>query len=97
MLAGGAIVPGVERHPLKKLVPDAEALLRLLQHWRDEATKAGWTITRIAVAYEAGRDDFWLARWLQARGVEADVIHASSVAVSREQRRAKTDRLDAIC
>jgi transposase len=90
----GAIVPGIERHPLKKLVPDAEALLRLLQRWRDEATKAGRTITRIAVAYEAGRDGFWLARWLRAHGIEAYVIHASSVAVSREHRRAKTDRLD---
>src|SRR5262249_31789422 len=37
---------------------------------------------------------FWLARWLAARGVEAHVIHPSSVAVSREHRRAKTDRLD---
>jgi transposase len=35
-----------------------------------------------------------LARWLEARGVEAHVIHPSSVAVSREHRRAKTDRLD---
>ena len=50
--------------------------------------------TRIALAFEAGRDGFWLARWLRARGVEAHVIHASSVAVSREHRRAKTDRLD---
>src|SRR6516162_8243441 len=41
-----------------------------------------------------GRDGFWLARWLKARGIEAYVIHASSVAVSREHRRAKTDRLD---
>jgi transposase len=62
----GAIVPGIERQPLKKLEPDAEALLRLLQRWRDEATKAGRTITRIAVAYEAGHDGFWLARWLRA-------------------------------
>ena len=90
----GAIVPGVERHPLKKLVPDAEELLRVLQRWRDEATKTGRTIARIAVAYEAGRDGFWLARWLRAHGIEAHVIHASSVAVSREHRRAKTDRLD---
>ena len=52
------------------------------------------SIERIAVAFEAGRDGFWLARWLRARGIEAHVIHASSVAVSREHRRAKTDRLD---
>ena len=42
----------------------------------------------------AGRDGFWLARWLAVRGVEAHAIHPSSVAVSREHRRAKTDRLD---
>ena len=52
------IVPGLGRHPLKKLEPDQEALLRLLRRWQDEATKAGKTITRIAVAYEAGRDGF---------------------------------------
>jgi transposase len=50
--------------------------------------------TRLAVAYEAGRDGFWLARWLRARGIEAHVIHPTGVAVSREHRRAKTDRLD---
>jgi len=37
---------------------------------------------------------FWLARWLRARDVEAYVIHPTSVPVSREHRRAKTDRLD---
>jgi transposase len=88
------IVPGVERHPLKKLEPDEAALLRLLQRWRDEAARAGRTVTRIAVAFEAGRDGFWLARWLRARGIEAHVIHPTSVAVSRDHRRAKTDRLD---
>ena len=88
------IVPGLERQPLKKLEPDQEALLRLLRRWQDEATKAGKAITRIAVAFEAGRDGFWLARWLRARGIEAHVIHPTSVAVSREHRRAKTDRLD---
>lgn len=90
----GAIVPGVGRHPLKKLGADQEALLALLYRWRDEAVKSGRTITRIAVAFESGRDGFWLARWLRNRGIEAYVIHASSVAVSREHRRAKTDRLD---
>jgi transposase len=88
------IVPGIERHPLKKLEVDEEALLRLLLRWRDEAIKAGRSIARIAVAFEAGRDGFWLARWLRARHVEVYVMHAASVAVSREHRRAKTDRLD---
>jgi transposase len=88
------IIPGVERQPLKKLAPDENELLKLLERWRAEAVKAGHKITRIAVAFETGRDGFWLARWLRARGIEAHVIHAASVAVSREHRRAKTDRLD---
>ena len=58
----------------------------MLHHWRDEAVRAGKEVTRIALAFEAGRDGFWLARWLEARGVEAHVIHPSSVAVSREHR-----------
>src|ERR1700675_705147 len=93
-LVSGA-VPGVERQPLKKLEPDATALLRLIERWRNEAVRAGRPISRIALAYEAGRDGFWLARWLIARGIEAHVIHSASVAESRERKRAKTDRLDA--
>jgi transposase len=92
LIAG--IIPGIERQPLKKLEPDENAVLNLLDRWRREAEKAGHKIKRIAVAFEAGRDGFWLARWLRARGIEAHVIHASSVAVPREHRRAKTDRLD---
>jgi transposase len=88
------MLPGIERQPRKKLEPSPERLLALLHRWRYEAVRAGRTITRIALAFEAGRDGFWLARWLAARGVEAHVIHASSLAVSREHRRAKTDRLD---
>jgi hypothetical protein len=90
----GGVVPGIERQPHKKLEPSPERLLALLHRWRDEAVRAGRTITRIALAFEAGRDGVWLARWLEARGVEAHVIHPSSVAVSRENQRAKTDRLD---
>ena len=65
------IVPGVERQPLKKLAVDESALLKLLHRWREEAEKAGRRIERTAVAFEAGRDGFWLARWLKARGIEA--------------------------
>jgi len=92
LLAG--LVPGITRQPLKKLSTAPEQLLAQLHRWRDEAVKAGHTIERIVVALEAGRDGFWLARWLQARGIEAYVIHASSIPVPREHRRAKSDRLD---
>src|SRR6266699_2106311 len=64
------IVPGVERQPLKKLAVDESALLKLLHRWREEAEQAGHKIKRIAVAFEAGRDGFWLARWLRARDIE---------------------------
>lgn len=87
-------LPGVARRPLKKLDPDPAALEQLLTRWRFEAETAGRQISRMIVAYEAGRDGFWLARWLQARGFETHVIHPTSVAVSREHRRSKTDRLD---
>src|SRR6202023_3080709 len=83
------MIPGVKREPRKKINPNPEVLLQLLYRWKDEAAKAGKEITRIAVAYETGRDGFWLARWLRARGIDALVIHATSVAVSREHRRAK--------
>src|SRR5258706_14732056 len=88
-----ALVPGVERQPLKKFDAQEEMLLKLLHRWRREAGQAGRNIERIAVAFEAGRDGFWLARWLKARGIEACVIHASSVAGSRGHPRAKTDPL----
>jgi transposase len=90
----GAVVPGLRRDPRKKLPPDADALLGLLHRWRDEAIAAGRKIERICVADEAGRDGFWLARWLRGRGIECEVIHPSSIPVSREHRRAKSDRLD---
>ncbi|MCW2240450.1 IS110 family RNA-guided transposase [Azospirillum canadense] len=89
-----ATVPGVDRRPLQKLPVNPARLLEQVERWRGEAARAGRPITRTVVAYESGRDGFWLTRLLQGHGIEAYVIHASSVAVSREQRRAKTDRLD---
>ena len=88
------LVPGIARQPAKKLGADEHELLKLIHRWRTEALRAGHEINRICVAFEAGRDGFWLARWLEARGMEAYVIHSASVAVPREHRRAKTDRLD---
>jgi transposase len=88
------VVPGLKRQPRKKQAAGADRLLALLERWRAEATRAGRTIKRIAVAFEAGRDGLWLARWLRARGIEAYVIHPSSIPVPREHRRAKSDRLD---
>lgn len=92
LMAG--LVPGLSRRPLKKQPADPDALVARLERWRDEAIGAGAKINRIVVAFEAGRDGFWLARFLRARGIEAYVIHPSSIAVAREHRRAKSDRID---
>src|SRR5208282_1664431 len=92
-LAAG-VVPGVERRPLKKLDPYPSALLRLVERWRDQAMKAGHAITGVVLAFEAGRDGYWLATWLRSCGVEAHVVHSTSVVVSRQHRRAKANLLD---
>jgi len=44
--------------------------------------------------YEAGRDGFWLHRWLRAQGIDNIVVDSASIEVNRRARRAKTDRLD---
>ena len=44
--------------------------------------------------YEAGRDGFWLHRYLVALGITNYVVDSSSIEVNRRARRAKTDRLD---
>ena len=45
--------------------------------------------------YEAGRDGFWLHRFLQSHGIENRVVDSASIEVRRRARRVKTDRLDA--
>jgi transposase len=50
--------------------------------------------TPVVSCYEAGRDGFWLDRYLRSRGVANVVVDSSSIQVDRRQRRAKTDRLD---
>jgi transposase len=49
---------------------------------------------RVVSCYEAGRDGFWLHRFLASHGIENLVVDSSSIEVSRRKRRAKTDRLD---
>jgi len=64
-----------------------------------DALRKKWRLpahARVAVIYEAGQDGFWIARALQARGVQVFVVDAASIPVPRHLRRRKTDRLDAI-
>lgn len=49
---------------------------------------------RVVSCYEAGRDGFWLARYLRQMGIENVVVDSSSIEVNRRMRRAKSDRMD---
>jgi len=51
--------------------------------------------TQIKSCYEAGRDGFWIHRYLLHKGIDNLVVDSSSIEVSRRKRRAKSDRLDA--
>jgi len=73
---------------------DTAALLREIAHAKqhfDLASDAG-----VQSCYEAGRDGFWLHRFLEAHGVANVVIDSASIEVNRRKRRAKTDRLDVV-
>ncbi len=80
---------------------DADAPVPRLQQVIDEIDKikVKWGLpdeVRTVVLYEAGQDGFWIARALLARGMEALICDPASLQVTRQARRAKTDRLDAI-
>lgn len=91
----GAVLPGVARRPRRRLAPrDMAGLLRQIEAWKAEALRAGRTVRRTVLSYEAGRDGFWIARYLLAQGIEVQIMHPASIPVERRGRRAKTDRID---
>jgi transposase len=51
--------------------------------------------TPVVSCYEAGRDGFWIDRFLRAQGIENIIVDSASIEVNRRKRRAKSDRLDA--
>src|SRR5512138_287555 len=60
--------------------------------------KAQWGLgadTRVVSCYEAGRDGFWLHRWLTAQGVLNLVVDPTSIERDRRAKAVKTDRVDA--
>lgn len=73
---------------------ETACLLGLIDRAVARAEEKGAGPVRVLSCYEAGRDGFWLHRLLLAHGVENQVLDAASIAVPRQGRRAKTDRLD---
>ena len=91
-----ASAPGeskVSRHTLPAC--DGPALLALLEELRRRAERRSGRAVTVVTIQEAGRDGFWLHRLLEAHGVRSQVVDPASIAVSRRNRRAKTDRIDA--
>jgi transposase len=70
---------------------DRDAVLRAIDGAR---RKLSCEKSRVVSCYEAGRDGFWLHRWLVAEGIDNRIIDSSSIEVNRRKKRAKTDRLD---
>jgi transposase len=48
----------------------------------------------VVSCYEAGREGFWLHRFIQSHGISNHVVDSSSIEVNRRKRRAKSDALD---
>jgi len=91
----GAVAPGLERRAKRSFAArDLAGVTKALEQLKARSAEAGAAVTRIVLAYEAGRDGFWIARALARQGVEVHVMHPASIPVERRGKRAKTDRID---
>jgi transposase len=90
-----AFSPGLGQQPRLRTVAagELEAVMKEIA-----AAKARFKLpvdVRVVSCYEAGRDGFWIHRALELLGVKNHVVDSAAIEVSRQSRRAKTDRLDA--
>ena len=85
---------GMAQPPRERTIPAGD-VARLQQEIARAKQRFGLLAdAHIMSCYEAGRDGFWLHRYLVAQGITNHVIDSASIEVNRRQRRAKTDRLD---
>ena len=87
-------LPGVSRHSRHALEACGDGLASFVERLKAKCAATGPKIGRVILTHEAGRDGFWLARFLNRRGIEVHVIQPSSLPVDRRARRAKTDIID---
>jgi transposase len=87
-------LPGVKRHTRHVSGASGEELATLIERLKARCAASGHPIARVISTHEAGREGFWLARFLTRRGVEVHVMQPSSLPVDRRARRAKTDLID---
>ena len=86
------IGPGQKPREVNVGGADRQGLLKEIERAKQRFGLA--SSARVKVCYEAGREGFWLHRFLVAAGVDNVVVDSSSIEVNRRKRRAKTDRLD---
>ena len=90
----GFVLPGDRDARLYQIAGgDREALLGLIERQRSRLDEAA---VRIVSCYEAGRDAFWLDRWLKAHGVDNRILDPASLEVPRRKQRVKTDKVDTV-
>ena len=90
----GVLLPGDRDARLFQIAGgDREALSELIRRQRQMMGDPGM---RMVSCYEAGRDGFWLHRWLQDQGIDNRVLDPASLEVPRRRRRVKTDRVDTL-
>jgi transposase len=81
---------------IRQVVIDANNTILLHEEIRKAKEKLRLSQeSEVISCYEAGRDGFWIHRYLEENGIKNHVIDSSSIKVTRKSRRAKTDRLDA--
>jgi transposase len=85
---------GVAQPPRERMIPAGDVEILQQEIARAKQRFGLPEDARVVSCYEAGRDGFWLHRYLKAQGVMNHVIDSASIEVNRRQRRAKTDRLD---
>lgn len=91
-----ARLPGVDKSRLHKIdAGDTSALLSYFSSLQNRALARTGTAPALHCCFEAGRDGFWLHRFLIMHGIANHVLEPTSILVNRRARRAKTDRLDA--
>jgi transposase len=91
-----ARLPSVEKPRFHKIdAGDTAALMSHLSSLRSCVFVQSGTEPTLSCCFEAGRDGFWLHRFLTAQGIDNHVLEPTSILVNRRARRAKTDRLDA--
>ncbi len=87
-------ISGGRRGPSRYTV-DAGDTVAVLECLSKARTRCGLSAQcKVHSCYEAGRDGWWLHRWLVEQGIDNIVVDAASIEVNRRARRAKTDRLD---